>query len=105
MNLRNPFPNKVREFYRDVWKCSLCACNGINRDGLSLHHIKGRESSSALNCAILCGVCHACMNHNDKEEKELMGIQIKFLVRMNYEFSKNDLKFYAKYKHIYDQIK
>lgn len=105
MHLKNEFPQKVRNMYFDIWRCSLCGMNGNNRGGLSLHHIKGRESSSALNACLLCGVCHACMNHNEEEEKELMIYQIQFLVRNNYCFSNNDLKFYAKYKKVYDSFK
>ena len=102
MKLKNPFPLKVKKLYLNVWECVECKQNGTDRGGLELHHIKGRESNSALNCAMLCGVCHSCKNHNQEEEQKLMIYQIRFLLRNKYEFSKCDLRFYAKHKKIYD---
>jgi len=102
MRLRNNFPDKVRNMYFDIWECSLCGRNGQFHGGLELHHIRGRISSSALNCSILCGECHSHMSHYFEEEKRLMQKQIRFLLRNNYEFKENDLKFYNQHKKYYE---
>lgn len=102
MKLRNDFCLKVRCMYFDIWECWICGRNGQTMGGLELHHIKGRESASALNSALVCVQCHAHLNHNDEEEKKLMLKTMRFLVRNNYDFSPVDLKFYNKYKKIYD---
>lgn len=102
MKLRNDFPMKVRCMYFDKWECDVCGKNGNYHGGLELHHIKGRESASALNCSQVCNCCHSHLNHNYEEEKILMLKTVRFLVRNNYDFSSCDLKFYNKYKNIYD---
>jgi uncharacterized CHY-type Zn-finger protein len=104
MNLRNPFSDKVRYAFLDYWECYQCGSNGNYRGGLELHHIKGRESNSALNSCILCGVCHTHIGHTQEEEIFLMRKTIRYLVRINYEFTKFDLAFYNKYKKLYDSI-
>jgi hypothetical protein len=102
--MRNEFDSQTRLIFFDLWECWLCGQNGEGRGGLELHHIKGRESNSALNAAPLCHYCHEHMNHNDKEEKDLMARTVRFLVRICYNFNEDDLAFYAKYKKIYDSI-
>ena len=104
MHLSNPFSEQIRFLFFDVWECWQCGSNGNGRGGLELHHIKGRESNSALNAAPLCHYCHEHMNHNSQEESFLMGKTIRFLVRINYDFDSNDLAFYNQYKKIYDTL-
>lgn len=101
MKLKNEFPTRVRYTFLHCYECQICGTNGSGM--LELHHIKGRESSSALNAAVVCHDCHVHLNHNDKEEESLMIKTVKFLVRNDYEFKANDLKFYNKYKNIYDK--
>ena len=103
MKLQNEFPQKVRNMYFDLWDCAICGRNGVGRGGLELHHIKGRESDSALNSALVCNSCHVHLNHNDREEEELMLQTARFLVRNDYPFNSCDLRFYNKYRNIYDK--
>ncbi len=100
MNLRNPFSDKVRVAFIDYWECYFCQKNYP----LELHHIKGRESNSALNASVLCNECHSHIGHTEYEEQVLMLRTVKFLVNNNYKFDEIDLEFYAKYKYIYDKV-
>lgn len=93
MNLQNPFPNYVRNLYLGVWYCWECGGNGTNRGGLELHHIMGRNSNSALNSALLCGLCHKGMCHSQEEEQRLFLKTLKFLKSINYIFAPKDLLF------------
>ena len=103
MELRNPFALKVRVLYLDCWECFKCGENGSRTGGLELHHIKGRESASALNAALLCKGCHEHMNHNDLEEEDLMIKSITYAVKYNYQFDEIDFQFYELYKKIYHE--
>jgi hypothetical protein len=104
MSLKNDFGTQTRLLYCDLWECWICGCNGTNRGGLELHHIKGRESRSPLNAAPLCHYCHEHMNHNDKEEIFLLGKTIRILLKLNYKFEEDDLAFYNKNKKLYDKV-
>jgi hypothetical protein len=100
MILNNPFPSYVRVAFIDYWECYRCGKNYP----LELHHIKGRESCSALNASVLCSECHSHMGHTDEEEIYLMGITARFLVRNNYQFREEDIEFWNKYKDFYNKI-
>lgn len=102
MKLKNNFTNKTRNIFLGLWECWLCGQNGQNTNGLELHHIRGRDSKSPLNAAILCGVCHSHCGHNQEEERKLLQKTARFLCRIDYKFNVNDLKFYAKNKKLYN---
>lgn len=102
MQLRNNFPDLVRYLFLDIWECWMCGQNGVNCGGLELHHIKGRESNSAMNASVVCGKCHSHMGHSFEEEKQLMQRTIRYLCRINYQFNEKDVAFFAQYKKYYD---
>ena len=96
MNLRNPFPSRVREIWQDKRVCSNCGSNMI----LELHHIKGRESSSALNSYLICRFCHTNKIHLTKD---FLNYTLRFLLSNRYIFTNKDKDFLDKYKNLYDQ--
>lgn len=79
MKLKNPFPQEVRELWRDTHTCQMCGENGEKSGGLELHHITGRDSASVLNGAPLCKICHASVGHTKDEEQFLY---VKALARV-----------------------
>jgi hypothetical protein len=98
MKLYFPFPQEVRKLFLYCWECWLCGENGSRTGGLEIHHILGRSKygyklDSAFNASVLCKKCHNTMGHSVKEQKELFGKTINFLVREQYKPTKYDYNF------------
>lgn len=93
MNLKNPFPLRVRVLFMDAWECWICGENGTRTGGLELHHIWGRVSSSALNAAPLCHVCHEKVLHTRSTHWYLLKKTIRFLARASYIWLDEDIEF------------
>jgi hypothetical protein len=107
MQLKNDFSNEVKAFFLDCWECWNCRCNGQEKGGLEIHHIKGRkekESNSVLNAALLCNSCHSHCKHTDEERTFFLVKTVRFILKYfpHYKFTEKDLKFYAKNKKFYD---
>jgi hypothetical protein len=79
MILSNPFPLKVRVLFMDCYACWVCGGNGNNAGGTEMHHIFGRVSGSACNCAVVCGRCHSHMGHGIEERLFLFKKTLVFL--------------------------
>ena len=92
MKLANPFPNEVRELFRDCWECWICHENGQRTGGLELNHITGRDSLAAFNASVLCKGCHTHIGHNNEEEAMLTLITIKYLHSIGYAVQDQDLQ-------------
>jgi hypothetical protein len=103
--MRNEFEDRVRLAFIDQWACGECGENGTRTGGLELHHIKGRESNSALNGIVLCKECHSHIGHSSQEENKYLEKTIKYLVAIRFNLIEEDLEFYHKYKYIYDTFK
>ena len=93
MQLATPFPLEVRLLYLGHWKCFICNSNGQGRGGLSIHHILGRISGSALNSSCLCGECHSHMGHSQEEERKIFLKTLEFLYNKQYVLNKEDIQF------------
>ena len=91
MKLQNPFSQKTRELFRDIWECWDCGENGQRTGGLELHHITGRDSNSPFNAAILCKGCHARAIHTRDEEAKYTETTIRYLYRIGYTPIESDL--------------
>lgn len=77
-------------------------CRKCNRNTeCSLHHIYGRISKSAINSILLCGECHREADRFNRItgikgtpfRKELLKLQLKFLVEQQYRFNDDDKEF------------
>lgn len=90
MKLRNPFPPRTRELFRDTWECWDCGENGQSSGGLELHHITGRNSDSPFNAAILCKRCHARANHSQREEIKYTIRTVLFLYNLQPRYQPTD---------------
>lgn len=90
MKLDHPFSNETRHLYLGVWRCWECGSNGQTRGGLELHHIFGRVSSSALNSAPLCKVCHNKIGHSREEQQKYLRLTIEYLVSIHYKLKPED---------------
>jgi 5-methylcytosine-specific restriction endonuclease McrA len=91
MYLKNNFSPKVREVYiftRNCQKCGRCDLP------ISIHHILGRVSNSALNSIMLCDECHTSGSY--KQKKEFLLLTIRFLLANYYDFNQEDIDFYNK---------
>jgi len=98
--MKNEFEDRVRLAFIDQWECGECGQNGCGTGGLELHHIKGRESNSALNGIVLCKSCHSHIGHSSQEENKYLEKTIRFLTKSRFGLLESDLEFYYKYKHI-----
>lgn len=90
MKLDNPFPPEVRNLFLYVYSCFSC---GRSDKGLELHHITGRDSSSAFNACPICTVCHAKIGHTQIEERRLFDFVQSFLLGEGYQPVQNDFDF------------
>lgn len=97
MKLDNPFSQDTRNLFLYVYACFKC--NRSDR-GLELHHITGRDSSSAFNACPLCKECHAHIGHTQEEEKELHGITFNFLLKEHYQPTEYDYNFLRSHPHL-----
>lgn len=97
MNLNNPFPKETRLLFLYVYSCFKC---NRSDQGLELHHITGRDSSSAFNACPLCKVCHEKIGHSQEEERDLFLYTKVFLRTESYEADENDAIFLASHPHL-----
>jgi hypothetical protein len=108
--LKNRFnPDKLLRYWGADDKCSWCGKFGFN----CFHHIissqswgwkKGNFNSSILNaCPIHNEVCHLYNPalHKKENEKKLLMITLKHLVRKKYQFTDIDKQFFEAYKEMY----
>ena len=102
MDLRNNFTDEQKSLWAFDYFChapgehnGICASN----QGVSIHHVWGRSSNSTLNSIPLCDECHR--NYTFLDKSDLLKTTIKHLVKIGYEFTKNDAMFYQKYKNFY----
>ena len=110
MKLRNEFTDEVRAVYAFEVSCQYPYCEvkrhnkarlGSNQS-LELHHIIGRVSNSILNSIMVCRECHKTLHGlSFKKKAELLQQQIRWLVKINYEFTEKDIIFYEEYKQYY----
>jgi hypothetical protein len=61
--------------------------------GLELHHIWGRISSSVLNSAPLCKLCHVHVLHTQGEHLKLFGKTMSYLIKEKYKLNNVDNRF------------
>lgn len=101
MKLNNPFSEDTRNIFLYQYSCMNC---GRSDRGLELHHITGRNSNSPLNAIALCLDCHKICGHSFKEESKYLQIEIRFLLRNQYELTKKDLEFYKEKEKCYNYI-
>jgi hypothetical protein len=78
-----------------------CGSNGQDKGGLSLHHIKGRESNVALNGIVLCNDCHSKCGHSEKEEKKYLNKTLNYLINQYYKPTEEDWTFIRKHHKLY----
>jgi len=90
MKLQNPFPLRVRALYLYVYSCAMC---DRSDRGLELHHIIGRSSCSAFNAIPICTYCHSHIKHTVEEQEFLFNLNLKFLIKENYEPIEEDWDF------------
>lgn len=90
MYLKNPFKLETRWLFFDVrYRCFECGSN----QGIELHHILGRVSSSALNACPLCKNCHIQVKHNQKEHQRLFLKTLQYLKDIGYTLVQEDIEF------------
>lgn len=90
MFLKNPFSLDTRWLFFDVrYKCFDCGSN----QGVELHHIMGRVSSSAFNACPLCKICHEKVKHNQQEHQRLFLKTLQYLQSIVYTPKQEDLQF------------
>lgn len=104
MRLRNPFSDKTRALFLDKqYQCMDCKNNGQENGGLSLHHIKGRESNSAFNGIVLCHNCHAKCGHSQEEESKYLKKTAEYLWKaQKYTPTEEDKEFIYEHRRLYD---
>lgn len=93
MQLKNPFPPSVRNWFLYTYACMDC---GQSDRGLEIHHIVGRSSASALNAIPLCIECHSHCGHSFEEQARYFSKAIHFLALCKEWFpDEDDKKFYT----------
>jgi len=104
MRLRNNFTDKTRLlFFEKRFRCMDCKNNGQDGGGITLHHIKGRESKSAFNCIALCGGCHGKCGHSQEEESKYAKITAEYLWKaQHYTPTEEDKQFLYDNRRLYD---
>lgn len=95
MDLKNPFPPSVRYLFLYKHECWECGKNGSTTGGLELHHIWGRVSSSALNAAPLCHMCHERVGHTREEHQRYLRKTVLFISCEGYKLREKDDEFLA----------
>lgn len=90
MNLKHPFLQETRLLYLYEYGCKNC---DRSNDGLELHHLLGRISSSPFNAMLLCRTCHDKVTQNDEETKKFFKININFLLKFHYNPTNEDWLF------------
>ena len=89
MILSNPFSDETRLLYLYQHCCLLCESN----QGLELHHILGRVSSSPLNSILVCLKCHGSMSHNQEEHQKCFRRTLEYLWDTGYKITDDDEQF------------
>lgn len=97
MNLKNNFPPRVREIYTFTRNCQKCGRCDLP---ISIHHILGRVSNSALNSIMLCDECHTSGSY--KQKQEFLLLTMRFLLANHYEFTEDDMVFYDENSKYYE---
>jgi hypothetical protein len=92
MKLDNPFSTDTRVLFMDHYQCAWC---GRSDQGIQLHHITGRGSSSPFNCFPICMVCHEKMCHSQEEEQKCFAYTFKLLYNQGYKPQREDYIFLA----------
>ena len=95
--LDNPFSQKTRLLYLYVFSCFGC---GRSDRGLELHHITGRDSSSAFNACPLCKDCHVKVIHIQTEERRYFNINQHFLSSERYQPIEEDWQFLRDHEYL-----
>lgn len=67
---------------------------------MSLHHITGRDSNSALNGVVVCNECHSHYGHSKDEEKRLFAKNLSILNSMKYTINDKDEEFMADHPYL-----
>jgi 5-methylcytosine-specific restriction endonuclease McrA len=96
MNLKNNFTEETRLLFIYCHSCFHCGKNPIE-----LHHIMGRESSSALNAIPLCPTCHLKYGIDKNKKAPFLQKTIKYLLSQHYNFTAPDIAFYQQYRRLY----
>lgn len=99
MKLKNNFPKHVRNLYLYEYGCWVCSRSD---QGLELHHIFGRVSSSPCNASVVCMECHSHMGHSRKEHVSLLAKSLKFLAKSGYRHDMLDIAFLNSVKREFD---
>lgn len=75
---------------------------GRSNQGLELHHIRGRVSSSPLNSFLICKECHAVCGHSIREESKYLQKTMRWLLRQSYTLTVKDISFYTENRMLYN---
>jgi len=103
MYLKNPFSEETRLLFFGRELCWWCDLWGWD----TLHHIKGRVSSSPLNaCPIHNHICHLYNGKLSLREvqRQLMEKTLRYLLGAGYKLTDKDKEFVLKYKKDYEII-
>lgn len=96
MKLKNPFSDKTRNLFLDIYACMDC---GRSDQFLELHHITGRDSNSPFNAIALCKVCHDHVGHGEEEERTYFETTYHYL-KGKYTWHPSDDIFLLEHKHL-----
>lgn len=104
MKLQNPFPDWVRELWRDAFHCGECGSNGVDTGGVTLHHITSRDSNSPLNSIPLCGDCHIKVGHTQQERQEYFAVSYcHIVIGHGYELQDEDYRHLERHKYLFEK--
>ena len=93
MKLKNPFSDKTRLLFIDVYSCFKCGSN----QSVEMDHIMGRISNSPLNASPLCRKCHSEKAGYDGKIEQLRKTAA-YLKKTEYKLCEKDLNFLEMYK-------
>lgn len=102
--LKNPFSEKTRQLFLDVYSCWWCGKNHAD----CLHHILKRVSNSPLNAAPIYNQppCHLYNSKLSTREVRISFLQktYYYLKGIGYQLTKKDLMFIAENKELYEWL-
>lgn len=99
MKLRRRFSETTKALFLLTYHCFNCNLTKP-RDP---HHILSTESDSPLNCSPICIDCHAEEHRGKRLDKsKLLIATIKYLVKIDYSFTENDIAFYENNQKYYE---
>ena len=110
MQLKDRFPEKVKQYWIGWYRCIECGKN--HTDALhhiispsSIDYIKGKHNESILNsCPINNHECHLYKPlHSFKKQKELLNKVKDILDQRNYQYDLIDYQFIIKYRKYYEE--